>query len=128
MPFKICTWHFALFSSNRVKAWKFFAGMLGAFLRHINALQRDRSSSEIGKRLKLKKTHIIVLYKSSYFVLQGFPTTITFALRDATELSAFPCKASYRTNDHHNAYENTNYFALIPKLKHLFSKYLSIYV
>lgn len=48
------TWHFARFSSNRVKAWKFFAGIFGAFFKQINALQEKKR----GKSLYLAHTYI----------------------------------------------------------------------
>jgi len=41
------TWHFALFSSNRVKAWKFFAGMFGAFFKQINALHGKENTMQL---------------------------------------------------------------------------------
>lgn len=58
------TWHFALFSSNLVKAWKFFAGMFGAFFIHINALHRkgntiinDREDKGLHTKNINKKKH-----------------------------------------------------------------------
>ena len=103
------TWHFALFSSNLVKAWKFFAGMFGAFFIHINALHRkgntiinDREDKGLHtKNINKKNTHTHTCshkrrmnerkINASYLVLQGLPTTITLTLRDATALRAFPC-------------------------------------
>lgn len=41
------TWHFALFSSNLVKAWKFFAGIFGAFFKQINALQKEQKKDTL---------------------------------------------------------------------------------
>jgi len=40
------TWHFALFSSNLVSAWKFFAGMFGAFFMQINALHQGQATTQ----------------------------------------------------------------------------------
>lgn len=37
-----------------------------------------------------KSLRIVKTYRNTYLVLQGFPTTKTFAFREATALSAFP--------------------------------------
>lgn len=63
--------------------------MSGAFFKQINALERNR---------EILATHRVVFKEDLlsseivyYLVLQGFPTTITLTLRDATALRAFPC-------------------------------------
>lgn len=63
--------------------------MLGAFFKQINALHLNTH-----ERLHKQAQHAIssLLIKSqAYFVLQGFPTTITLTLRDATAFNALPC-------------------------------------
>jgi len=82
------TWHFALFSSNLVSAWKFFAGMFGAFFKQINALHQGQATTKTWWWHKIVNTWWNI--QVSYLVLQGFPTTKTFTFREATALSAFP--------------------------------------
>lgn len=89
----MCTWHFALFSSNLVNAWKFFAGIFGAFFKHIKALiRKGENISKNNHRIKYIKNSKATYHEQNHphFVLHGFPTTITLALRDATVLRAFP--------------------------------------